>query len=225
MPICQAKCDKLVAKCGKVSVENCRLNCGKYDPPPAGCGAQVQAALECARDAKDLTCANVAPESCSAQFKEIAACSSGVATMRVSEGPAALPQGWEHSADTANGFQVALPEGSKSTSSTERAVTVGDTTYSVSVLPVPVEKPSEKSLLHLMMKIQGRCSDKLKLDGFVEKAGRASIHYMAKCPDKTEWNGMLYINAKNMVMLSARAPLGKVGLTEPFFYGFTYLSP
>jgi hypothetical protein len=225
MPICQAKCDKLVAKCGKVSVESCRLNCGKYDPPPAGCGAQVQAALECARDAKDLTCANVAPESCAAKFREIAACSSGVATQKANEGPVALPEGWEHYSDAANGFEVALPKGSAAKSATERAVTVGDTTYSVSVQPVPSEKPSEKSLLHLMMKIQGRCSDKLKLDGFVEKAGRASIHYMSKCPDKTEWNGMLYISAKSMIMLSARAPLGKVGITEPFFYGFEYLEP
>src|SRR5262249_12698988 len=27
VPICQAKCDKLVIKCGKVSVENCQRNC------------------------------------------------------------------------------------------------------------------------------------------------------------------------------------------------------
>jgi hypothetical protein len=214
-----------VTKCGKSAVESCRINCGKYDPPPAGCADQVRAALECARDAKDLTCANVAPESCSAKFKEIAACSSGVATQKASEGPANLPEGWEHYTDTPNGFSVAFPQGSQAKSPTERAVTVGETTYSISVMPVPTDKPSEKSLLRLMMKIQGRCSDKLKLDGFIEKAGRASIHYLSRCPDKTEWNGMLYIGPQNMILLSARAPAGKVGITEPFFYGFEPLAP
>ena len=227
-PICQAKCDKLASKCSKVSIENCRLNCGKYDPPPAGCADQVRVALECARDAKDLTCANVAPESCSSKFKEIAACSSGVATQKSAE-PAGLPEGWERVTDSANGFSVALPKGSADKQvgdKTVRTVTAADgTSYTVSVLPVPTEKPSEKSLLHLMMKIQGRCSDKLKLDGFVEKAGRASIHYMSHCPDKTDWNGMLYIGPKNMVMLSAQAPTGKVGVTDPFFYEFEYSEP
>jgi hypothetical protein len=222
-------CDKLVAKCGKVSVENCRLNCGKYDPPPAGCGDQVRAALECARDAKDLTCANVAPESCASKFREIAACSSGTAVQKPSEGPAAMPEGWERVTDSANGFSVAMPRGSaekKSADGTVRAVTAADgTTYSVSVLPPPSDKPSEKTLLRVMMKLQGRCSDKLKLDGFVEKAGRASIHFMSHCPDKTDWNGTLYISAQHMVMLSARAATGKVGTTEPFFYEFEYTEP
>lgn len=228
MPICQAKCDELVVKCSKVSVENCRLNCGKFDPPPAGCSEPVRAALECARDAKDLTCANVAPESCSAKFREITACSSGTALQKPSEGPAPLPEGWERVTDAANGFSVALPRGSseKKPGDSVRAVTAADgTTYTVSVLPVPTEKPSEKSLLRLMMKIQGRCSDKLKLDGFIEKAGRASIHFMSHCPDKTDWNGMLYIGTKHLVMLSAQAPSGKVGLTEPFFYEFEYTEP
>ncbi len=126
MPICQAKCDKLVAKCGKVSVENCRLNCGKYDPPPAGCSDPVRAALECARDAKDLTCANVAPESCAAKFREIAACSSGVATQKPSEAPAGLPDGWERYSDSPTGFQVAIPQGSANKSDGVRSVTVGD---------------------------------------------------------------------------------------------------
>jgi hypothetical protein len=229
MPICQAKCDKLVAKCGKVSVENCRLNCGKYDPPPAGCADPVRAALECARDAKDLTCANVAPESCSGKFREIAACSTGVAVQKSAEEPAGLPDGWERVTDSANGFSVAMPRGSadkKSGDATVRVVTALDgTTYSVSVLPVPTEKPSEKSLLRVMMKIQGRCSDKLKLDGFVEKAGRSSIHFMSHCPDKTDWDGMLYIGTKNMVMLSAQAPAGKIGITEPFFYELEDTAP
>src|ERR1700712_764362 len=44
LSICSAKCDKLVSKCGTPAVESCRLNCGKYDPPPAGCADQVRVA-------------------------------------------------------------------------------------------------------------------------------------------------------------------------------------
>ncbi|HEY4103275.1 MAG TPA: hypothetical protein VGM44_05260 [Polyangiaceae bacterium] len=225
IPICDAKCDKLVAKCSKVSVENCRLNCGKYDPPPAGCAAQVRAALECARDAKDLACANVAPGSCAAKFREISACASGTQTHATADTSGALPDGWEHYVDSANGFQVPMPKGASDKTSgdkTAHTVTVDGTTYSVTVYPLPSEKPSEKSLLRLMMKIQGRCSDKLKLDGFIEKPGATSIHYASHCPDKTDWNGMVYIGKKNLVLLSAQAPAGKIGTTEPFFYGFEF---
>lgn len=224
-PICQAKCDKLVGRCGKTAVESCRLNCGKYDPPPAGCAEQVQAALECARDAHDLTCANVAPESCAAKFREISACTSGVPTQKAATAPAGLPEGWERVSDSANGFSVAVPHGSadKKPGEALRVTSADGTAYSVSVLPVPADKPSEKTLLRLLMKLTGRCSDKLKLDGFVEKAGHYSIHYTSHCPDKTDWNGMLYISPKNLFLLSAQAPTGKVGPTEPFFYGFEYL--
>jgi hypothetical protein len=225
-PICQAKCDKLVNKCGKTSVESCRLNCGKYEPPPAGCGDQVRAALECARDAHDLTCANVAPESCAAKFREIAACSAGEAPTKPALAPAGLPAGWEKITDAANGFSLAMPGGSSEKPGPEgpvRSVTAPDgTVYTVSVLPLLKDKPSEKSLLHFLMKVQGRCSDKVKLDGFVEKEGRSSIHYTAHCPDKTDWNGMIYLNKKNLILLSAQAAAGKLGVTDPFFYEFSF---
>lgn len=224
LSICEAKCDKLVSKCGKSAVESCRLNCGKYDPPPAGCGDQVRAALECARDARDLTCANVAPETCAKKFREIAACAAGEAAP-VEKAPAGLPEGWEQVTDSANGFSVAMPTGSVVKAGPEgpvRSVTVADTVYTVSVLPPLKDKPSEKSFLHFLMKVQGRCSDKVKMDGFIEKAGRASIHYKAHCPDKTDWNGMIYTTDQRLFLLSAQAPLGKIGVTEPFFYQFEY---
>src|SRR6478736_327187 len=225
LSICDAKCDKLVSKCGKTAVDSCRLNCGKYDPPPAGCGDQVRAALECARDARDLTCANVAPESCAKKFREIASCAAGEAAP-VEKAPAGLPDGWEQVTDTANGFALAMPRGSTETAGPEgpvRSVTAADgTIYTVSVLPLLKDKPSEKSLLHFLMKAQGRCSDKVKLDGFIEKAGRASIHYKAHCPDKTDWDGMIYTNDQHLFLLSAQAPFAKLGITEPFFYQFQY---
>jgi hypothetical protein len=227
LSICSAKCDQLVNKCGKPAVESCHVNCTKYDPPPAGCADSVRAALECARDAKDLTCANVAPESCAKKFRAIAACSAGETAPNAEPAPAALPEGWEKVSDPVSGFSLALPKGSSQKAGPEgpvRTVSGTDgTLYTVSVLPLLKEKPSEKSLLHFLMKVQGRCSDKVKLDGFIEKAGRYSIHFTAHCPDKTDWNGMIYINDKHLVMLSAQAPFGKIGPTEPFFYGFEFL--
>jgi hypothetical protein len=226
LAICAAKCDQLVPKCGGPAVESCRVNCTKYEPPPTGCGDQVRSALECARDAKDLTCANVAPESCAKKFRAIAACSAGETTEKPEQAPAGLPPGWEKVSDPANGFSLALPQGSTAKAGVDgpvRSVTGSDgTLYTVSVLPLLNEKPSEKSLLHFLMKVQGRCSDKVKLDGFIEKAPRYSIHFTAHCPDKTDWNGMIYINDKHLVMLSAQAPFGKIGPTEPFFYGFEF---
>lgn len=225
LPICRAKCDKLVSKCSVPQVESCRLNCTKYDPPPAGCVAQVRAALECARDAADLTCAHVAPESCTGKFREVAACSAGETTQKAAPAPAALPEGWERISDAA-GFSLALPSGSTEQAGTDgpaRSVTATDgTIYTVSVLPPLKEKPSEKSLLHFLMKVQGRCSDKVKLDGFIEKADRSSIHFTAHCPDKTDWNGMIYIGNQHLILLSAQAKAGKIGPTEPFFYQFEF---
>ena len=225
VPICLAKCDKLVSKCGVPAVETCRVNCTKYDPPPSACVDQTRAALECARDAKDLTCANVAPESCARKFRAIAACAAGDGE-KAEAAPAGLPEGWERVTDAASGYSLAMPRGSTVKAGAEgpvRTVTAPDATiYTVSVLPLLKDKPSEKSLLHFLMKVQGRCSDKVKLDGFIEKAGRSSIHFTAHCPDKTDWNGMIYINNKNLIMLSAQAAFGKIGTTEPFFYQFEF---
>ncbi|MEO6601037.1 MAG: hypothetical protein ABIQ16_14245 [Polyangiaceae bacterium] len=215
-----------MAKCGAPAVESCRVNCTKYDPPPAGCGDQVRAALECARDAKDLTCAYVAPESCAKRFRAIEACTAGETAQEPEQRPAGLPAGWEKVSDSANGLSLVLPHGSTEKVGPDgpvRTVTSSDgTRYTVSVLPLLKDKPSEKSLLHFLMKVQGRCSDKVKLDGFIEKPSRYSIHFKAHCPDKTDWNGMIYINDKHLVMLSAQAPFGKIGPTEQFFYGFEF---
>jgi len=228
MPICLAKCDKLVKKCAASSVESCRLNCGKYDPPPAGCADQVRVALECARDARDLSCANVAPESCARKFRELAACAAGEAAAPPEKPPAGLPEGWEQVTDSANGFTVPMPSGSVVKAESEgpvRSVTARDgTKYSVSVLAPLKDKPSEKLFLHLMLKVQGRCGEKVKLDGFVEKAGRSSIHYKAHCQDKTDWDGMIYTNDQHLFLLSARAPFEKIGVTEPFFYQFEFIA-
>ena len=223
--ICLAKCDQLVAKCAKTAVESCRLNCTKYEPPGSECVEQTRSALECSRDAKDLTCANVAPESCGPKFRAIAKCLAGEAAHEAAT-PAGLPPGWERVTDSANGFSLALPNGSAVTAGPEgpvRSVTAPDgTKYSVSVLPLLKEKATQKALLHFLMRVMGRCSDKVKMDGFIEKPGQTSIHYIAHCPDKTDWNGMIFIDDRHLILLSAQAPTGKIGPTEPFLYQFEF---
>lgn len=221
--ICLAKCDQLVTRCAKTAVESCRLNCTKYDPPGSECLDATRSALECSRDAKDLTCANVAPESCGPKFRAIAACLAGEAAHETAK-PAGLPDGWEQVTDSANGFTVPMPKGSVESAGPEgpvRTVTAPDgTKYTVSVLPLLKEKATQKALLHFLMRVQGRCSDKVKMDGFIEKPGQTSIHYKAHCPDKTDWNGMIFIDDRHLILLSAQAPTGKLGVTDPFLYEF-----
>ncbi len=71
------------------------------------------------------------------------------------------------------------------------------------------------------MKVQGRRSDKLKLDGFIEKAGRSSIHYQSALSrqDGLERHDLLPM-ISTLFLLSAQAPFGKIGVTDPFFYQF-----
>jgi hypothetical protein len=228
-PLCEAKCDRLVAKCSATAVDTCRLNCTRYDPPTAGCEPQTQSALSCARDATDLTCANVAPESCSANFRELAACSVGITPETPSQAPAPLPEGWERVHDRRYGFSVAMPRGSAESmlgGDPARVVAVASgTTYSVRVFPPLKDMPSEKVLLHALMNVQGRCGDKLKVDGFVAKATGSLIHFSSRCPDDTESDGMVYVGASALVVLGAQAKTAEMAPTEPFFYSLEYDKP
>ena len=224
--VCLGKCDKLAARCAKTAIENCRLSCAKYEGWAGGCDHEVRAALECARDAADVTCANVAPESCGPKFRDAMACTSGSAKASAEEKKDVIPAGWQEFRETSVGFIVPMPSGAAARSvdgHSGYAVKSSDgTEYSIDVLAPPAEKPSEKLLLRLLTKLLGRCSDKLKLDGFVEKPDYASIHYASRCADGTEWQGMVYLNKKSMLLLSAKGPAGKLGPTEPFFYHFQY---
>jgi hypothetical protein len=225
--VCLGKCDKLAARCAKTAVENCRLSCAKYEGWSGGCDQEVRAALACARDAADVSCANVAPESCGPKFRDAHACTSGSARATAEDKKDVLPAGWQELRDASVGFSVPMPSGAAPKTvdgHTQYAAKGADgTDYTLDVLPPPSDKPSEKTLLRVLTKLLGRCSDKLKLDGFIEKPEYASIHFASRCADGTEWQGMLYINQKQMLMLNARAPAGKLGVTEPFFYQLQYL--
>jgi hypothetical protein len=173
--VCYAMCDKVKAKCPQSAFESCRVNCTTYDPPPSGCEDVVRAALECARDAADLVCANVAPESCGKRFRQISACAAGEKPSASGEpASASLPNGFSVYENAGEGIRAPMPQGVAP--GTDGVIaTAKDTSgavYTIRKLPRPEGRVNEKAFLKVAMNLLGRCSDKMKLKGLVEKPGR-----------------------------------------------------
>jgi hypothetical protein len=216
-------CDKVKDKCGKGAFDSCKVNCGKYDPPAEGCENIVKTALSCARDAADLVCANVAPESCAKQFRQISACASGQKPVEVKEPThGALPSGFAVYDNAALGIRAPMPEGTAAGNEPNVVVQAKHTdggVYSIRKLPRPEGKLNEKVFLKLAMNLFGRCSDKMKMQGMVDKPGRTSINYTMKCPDGAEEAGLFWATDKTLFIASIRGSASKQG-TEAFLYGF-----
>jgi hypothetical protein len=220
--VCFSMCDKLKPKCAKSSFEACQVNCGKYESRAEGCESVVIAALSCARDAADLVCANVAPESCAKPFRQIAACNSGKPTTEAAPTTAALPAGFTIYENAVEHLRAPMPQG----------VTAGEGTviasvkhadggvYAIRKLPRPEGKLNEKVFLKLGLTLFGRCSDKMKMQGMVDKPGRTSINYTNKCPDGSEEAGLFWATEKALFVASVKGQPGKLGPTEAFLYGF-----
>jgi hypothetical protein len=220
--LCFAMCDKVKAKCPKSSFETCRVNCSKYDPPAEGCDTVVRNALSCARDAADLVCANVAPESCAKPFRQITACASGQKT-ETEAGPttAALPPGFALYENAQEGVRAPMPQGAAAEGNALASVKHSDgAVYSIRKLSRPEGKLNEKVFLKLGMNLFGRCSDKMKMGGMVDKPGRTSINYTMKCPDGSEEQGLFWATDKALFIASVKGQAGKLGPTEAFLYGF-----
>ena len=220
--VCFAMCDTLKPKCPKSSFEACQVNCGKYDPPAPGCEEIVRAALSCARDANDLVCAHVAPESCAKSFRRIAACAAGQSTTETAAAPTGLPPGFALYEDAREGVHAPMPEGvAAGTGDTLATVKTADgAVYSIRKLPRPEGKLNEKVFLKIGMNLFGRCSDKMKMQGRVDKPGRNSINFTTKCPDGSEEQGLFWATDRALFVASAKGPAGKLGPTEAFLYGF-----
>jgi hypothetical protein len=220
--LCFAMCDKVKAKCPKSSFETCRVNCSKYDPPAQGCEAVVRAALSCARDAADLVCANVAPESCAKPFRQITACASGQKTETdAAPATASLPPGFATYENGQEGVHAPMPQGATAEGNALASAKHADgAVYSIRKLPRPDGKLNEKVFLKLGMNLFGRCSDKMKMGGMVDKPGRTSINYTMKCPDGSEEQGLFWATDKALFIASVRGQPGKLGPTETFLYGF-----
>jgi hypothetical protein len=216
-------CDKVKAKCPKSAFESCRVNCGKYEAHAEGCDGLVRSALECARDAADLVCANVAPESCAKPFRQMSACNSGQKPVASSEPTtASLPPGFSVYENGGEGVRAPMPTGvTPGEGATLASVKhVDGAVYSIRKLPRPEGKLNEKVFLKIAMNLFGRCSDKMKMQGMVDKPGRTSINYTTKCPDGSEEHGLFWATDKALFIASAKGPAGRLGPTDAFLYGF-----
>ena len=220
--VCFEMCDKVKAKCPKNSFDACRVNCSKYESPSEGCEDVVKSALVCARDAADLVCANVAPESCAKPFRQITACASGQKpTTEAAPTAAALPPGFVLFESAQEGVRAPMPEGAKADGAAFASAKHADgATYSIRKLPRPEGKLNEKVFLKIGMNLFGRCSDKMKMQGMVDKPGRTSIHYTTKCPDGTEEAGLFWATDKALFVATVKGQAGKLGPTDAFLYGF-----
>jgi hypothetical protein len=92
--------------------------------------------------------------------------------------------------------------------------------YSIRKLPRPEGKLNEKVFLKIAMNLFGRCTDKMKMQGMVDKPGRTSINYTMTCPDGSEEQGLFWATSKALFNASAKGQPGKLGPTEAFLYGF-----
>jgi len=221
--LCFEMCDRVKAKCPKSSFETRQLNCSKYDPPPTGCEDVVRKALSCARDAADLVCAHVAPESCAKLFRQISACAAGEKPSEAGPATTSLPLGFALYENAQEGVQAPMPTGTAAGGEPNVVVAVKNAdgaVYSIRKLPRPAGKLSDKVFLKLGLSLFGRCSDKMKLQGMVEKPGRSSINFTTKCPDGTEEQGLFWATDKVLFIASVKGPAGKLGSAETFLYGF-----
>jgi hypothetical protein len=212
-------CDKMKSKCPVAAHESCRVNCSKYDPPPAGCDQLVRAALSCARDAADLVCANVAPESCARAFRQLSACAAGQSTAEPEPTEAGLPAGFAHYQNAIERISAPLPADVSAGSGDVLATAKHDgATYSIRKLPRPAGKLNEKVFLKTAMALFGRCTDKMKMQGMVEKPGRTSINYVMTCPDGAEERGVFWATDRALFIASVRDGSEQTG--DVFLYGF-----
>ena len=221
--VCFEMCDKVKAKCPKSAFEACRVNCSKYESPGEGCEDSARSALACARDAADLVCANVAPESCAKPFRQLSACSSGQKPIAEAAPVAAgLPPGFSLFESAHDGVQAPMPQGATAGEAGVIATVkhADGAVYAIRKLPRPEGKLNEKVFLKIAMNLFGRCSDKMKMQGMVDKPGRTSINYTTKCPDGSEERGLFWATDKALFVASVKGQAGKLGPTEAFLYGF-----
>jgi hypothetical protein len=221
--VCGQMCERMGQRCAQSVVKTCNLNCKKYEKLPAGCDAEVRAALECARGADDLQCAAIAPVSCNPVFLRFAACTRGEKIETKAEGPK-TPEGWERFSAKAAGFSALMPrsvvestEGGEPTFKAEAA----PVTYSVRVRKAPQEKPTQKVLVKVALDLLGvNCSKNLRLHGMIEQAQRVTIRFDSQCKNGTEWRGQFVVARGKLYVLALTGPNGFKAEHEAFFSSF-----
>lgn len=224
LALCEEGCKKIKTRCTETAFENCKMNCAQYDHPPAGCETEVRQALECARDAEDVPCVNIAPEICSYKFRRIVACVNGKPLEAKDDAPK-TPDGWERFAAKSAGFTVMAPKGMTESSEggeSRHSVKLGDAEYVVRVLPAPKEKPTQKSMLGVAMGVLGKCNQKLKLYGMVDRPEKVFIRFDSGCADGVTWRGAFVVAGSKMYMPYVAIAKGTKSKPEvdAFVYGF-----
>jgi hypothetical protein len=219
---CEKVCQKVAAKCSKTIAENCEINCEKYDKTPKSCESYAREALSCAETAKDLPCANMAPESCAKQYRTVTECQRAPESFQVkAEEKKKLPEGWGIYDEGA--FSVPTPGGVTKSSVGQETVwtaSAGKVRYTVRKLPALTEKLTPKSQQRLANQWLKPCTLKLKLHGHVEKADRSTLHYDSACKDGGERHGMVYVTSSALYIVGVEAPAGEKAEMETFVYGF-----
>ena len=220
--LCNQMCDRVAQRCSESAADGCRMNCTQYEHPPAGCDGQVRLALECAAKAEDLTCVNIAPESCAGDFRRVVACASGKPEGAMPEDPTKVPDDWQTFQSASHGFSAPLPPGVTETPGAPEptyTVTSDGATYSVRVLEAPKE-PTQKNLVRVVNGLVGKCTKGMKLYSMVERPERVTINFRSGCPGDAELSGFLVIAGGKMYVLEVQAPRGGKAPKDPFFYGF-----
>lgn len=220
--LCNKMCDDVAPKCTPMQLKGCKSTCESYEAHPEACDGVVRTALECARADKDfLFCANVVPDSCAKQYKNIQICAE---TGKPPEGAQAkgMPAGWERF--KGKGFSVVVPKGMKPNNEggvKKWSVKQGDATYEVSLHEAPkAQKLDNRAFLHVLSKLFPKCAPKMKLHALVEREQETSIQFRGSCPDGMGRIGRLHVVGSQMYELTVVFPQGKEPEIDAFVYSF-----
>jgi len=221
--VCGQMCDRMGQRCSESATKACRLNCKQYQKLKPGCDGEARAALECARDAKDLQCAAIAPMSCNPAFLRFDACTKGEKLEEKAEGPK-TPQGWERFSAKSPHFSVLMPRGvSETTEGGDPTFKVADggVTYAVRVRKAPEGKATQKALVKVALDLLGvNCSKNLRLHGMIEHDQRVTIRFDSECKDGTEWRGQFVVDAGRLYVLALTGAKGFKAESDAFFSSF-----
>lgn len=223
--LCQAKCDRVQSRCSQGATDKCRAGCEQWARTPEPCLATTRSALECARDAGDLGCTPIVPESCGKLFMQVSSCHESPETFTPApvetEGQGTgLPDGWEKVTDEQAGFTMVLPEGAQLDTSGERtwrATGPGGVPYTVRVLPALAKTPDAKGWIKVSTEALKPCELQARLHGLIEKPGFALMRYDSKCKGSGERHGSLVVLPKAFVVTAVEGPAGAEA--QPFLFG------
>jgi hypothetical protein len=218
--LCAAYCARLAERCSGSLAEDCETRCTQYQQPPGDCTKHIHEALACARDAMDLACVNIAPQSCGPKFRSLFACVEGRELPEV-QNELTIPEGWQRV--RVEGLSVAMPpevEQRTDERGSEWLSREQGASYSVRVRPPPKQPPKQSNSTALTLGVLGNCNRELKVFSIVERAERYSNRFSATCPDRSRVQGHLLVTGGQLYVLTVKGALGPDTAWESFLFGF-----